>query len=69
MLDMREDVNNSYFYLEFLYTETAVADGSESSEEYSWGVNTLPGDCTEVLDLLVSYGLAENVSELLYDNE
>ena len=69
VLDMREDVNNSYFYLEFLYTETAVADGSESSEEYSWGVDTLPGDCTEVLNLLVSYGLAENVSELLYDNE
>ena len=27
----------------------------------------LPTDCTEVLDLLVSFGLAETADELLYD--
>lgn len=71
VLDRQEDVNNCCFYLEFLYTEAPAADGStdESSTEASWSVDALPGDCTEVLDLLVSYGLAKDVSELLYDNK
>lgn len=33
----------------------------------SWGIDMLPTDCTEVLDLLVSFGLAETADELLYD--
>ena len=70
VLDMQEDVNNCCFYLEFLYTETAAADrpaDESTTEASSWGIDNLPADCTEVLDLLVSYGLAETTDELLYD--
>ncbi len=61
------------FYLEILYRDDTVAatvsgNGADTAkEDCSWGIDNLPGDCTEVLDLLVSFGLAENTAELLYD--
>lgn len=61
------------FYLEILYRDDTVAatvsgNGAEAAkDDCSWGIDNLPADCTEVLDLLVSFGLAENTAELLYD--
>lgn len=61
------------FYLEILYRDDTVAatvSGNEAEaakDDCSWGIDNLPADCTEVLDLLVSFGLAENTAELLYD--
>lgn len=61
------------FYLEILYRDDTVAatvsgNGAEAAkDDCSWGIDNLPTDCTEVLDLLVSFGLAENTAELLYD--
>ena len=65
------------FYLEFDYRDTEYpatvsGDGNATTEvrddgDCVWTLDNLPGDCTEVLDLLVSFGLAENTNELLYD--
>ncbi len=61
------------FYLEILYRDDTVAatvsgNGAEAAkDDCSWGIDNLPADCTEVLDLLVSFGLAENTAKLLYD--
>ena len=66
-----------YFYLEFNYQDnTSVSTqvpgstaptAANDADITSWGIDMLPADCTEVLDLLVSFGLAETVDELLYD--
>ena len=61
------------FYLEILYRDVfTVATGSgdeaeTAKEECSWSIDNLPADCTEVLDLLLSFGLAETTDDLLYD--
>ena len=67
------------FYLEILYRDVftvAATDAGDGDAVYppetvkddcSWSIDNLPADCTEVLDLLVSFGLAENTAELLYD--
>lgn len=61
------------FYLEILYRDDTVAatvsgDGAETAkEDCSWSIDNLPADCTEVLDLLLSFGLAETTDDLLYD--
>lgn len=61
------------FYLEILYRDdttvtTGSGDGAETAkDDCSFYTDNLPADCTEVLDLLVSFGLAENTAELLYD--
>ena len=66
-----------YFYLEFNYQDnTSVSTqvpgstaptAANDADITSWGIDMLPADCTEVLDLLVSFGLAETADELLYD--
>lgn len=66
-----------YFYLEFNYQDnTSVSTqvpgstaptAANDADIASWGIDMLPADCTEVLDLLVSFGLAETTDELLYD--
>ena len=66
-----------YFYLEFNYQDnTSVSTqvpgstaptAANDADITSWGIDMLPADCTEVLDLLVSFGLAETTDELLYD--
>ena len=53
------------FYLEFTSTYDPSA-GNGYVNERAWGVDDLPADCTEVLDLLVSFGLAESAEELIY---
>lgn len=75
----RSDTNSGecYFYLEFNYQDntsvsTQVPGSTAPTAAYdaditSWGIDMLPADCTEVLDLLVSFGLAETTDELLYD--
>ncbi len=61
------------FYLEILYRDDTVAatvsgNGADTAkDDCSFYTDNLPADCTEVLDLLVSFGLAENTAELLYD--
>ncbi len=65
------------FYLEFNYQDnTSVSTqvpgstaptAANDADITSWGIDMLPADCTEVLDLLVSFGLAETADELLYD--
>lgn len=57
------------FYLGFVYQDKSVVgtNGSASDNTDTWEVDLLPGDCTEVLDLLVSFGLAETTDELLFD--
>ena len=61
------------FYLEILYRDDTVAatvsgNGADTAkDDCSFYIDSLPADCTEVLDLLVSFGLAENTEELLYD--
>lgn len=61
------------FYLEILYRDDTVAatvsgDGAETAkDDCSWSIDNLPADCTEVLDLLLSFGLAETTDDLLYD--
>ena len=66
-----------YFYLGFNYQDnTSVSTqvpgstaptAANDADITSWGIDMLPADCTEVLDLLVSFGLAETADELLYD--
>lgn len=63
-----------YFYLEFNYqdntsvsTQVPGSTAPTAADITSWGIDMLPADCTEVLDLLVSFGLAETADELLYD--
>lgn len=75
----RSDANSGecYFYLEFNYQDnTSVSTqvpgstaptAANDADIASWGIDMLPADCTEVLDLLVSFGLAETADELLYD--
>ena len=54
------------FYLEF-FTSTPDPNAENGYvDERAWGVDDLPADCTEVLDLLVSFGLAESAEELIY---
>ena len=53
------------FYLEFTSTPDPNADNGYVNER-AYGVDDLPADCTEVLDLLVSFGLAESAEELIY---
>lgn len=61
------------FCLEILYRDDTVAatvsgDGAETAkDDCSWSIDNLPADCTEVLDLLLSFGLAETTDDLLYD--
>ena len=65
------------FYLGFNYQDnTSVSTqvpgstaptAANDADITSWGIDMLPADCTEVLDLLVSFGLAETADELLYD--
>lgn len=61
------------FYLEILYRDDTVAatvsgNGAETAkDDCSWSIDNLPADCTEVLDLLLSFGLAETTDDLLYD--
>lgn len=72
------DQQYTCFYLEILYRDdttvaTVSGDGDvvypadTVKDDCSWSIDNLPADCTEVLDLLVSFGLAENTDELLYD--
>lgn len=74
----KADQQYACFYLEILYRDDTVAatvsgDGDvvypsdTVKDDCSWTIDNLPADCTEVLDLLVSFGLAENTAELLYD--
>ncbi len=57
------------FYLGIVYQDTSIVGTNDwaSDTPHTWDVDLLPGDCTEVLDLLVSFGLAETTDELLYD--
>ena len=65
-----------YFYLEFNYQDnTSVSTqvpgstaptAANDADIASWGIDMLPADCTEVLDLLVAFGLAEPGDALLY---
>ena len=66
------------FHLEFIYrddtTVTTISSDGEvvypvdaTRDGSSWYIDDLPADCTEVLDLLVSFGLAETTDDLLYD--
>ena len=60
-----ETQSSTSFYLEFTSTSDPSA-GNGYVNERAWGVDNLPADCTEVLDLLVSFGLAESAEELIY---
>ena len=64
------------FYLEFNYRDAEHAASVDGNSPVSvdtengdcfWILDDLPADCTEVLDLLVSFGLAETTDDLLYD--
>ena len=66
------------FYLEFNYHDAehdhtdSAGDGNSTvsvteTGDCFWNLDDLPADCTEVLDLLVSFGLAETTDQLLYD--
>ena len=64
------------FYLEFNYRDVEHAASVDGNSPVSvdtengdcfWNLDDLPADCTEVLDLLVSFGLAETTDDLLYD--
>lgn len=64
------------FCLEFNYRDeehSGSVDGNVTypadtvKDDCFWSVDNLPADCTEVLDLLVSFGLAETTDDLLYD--
>lgn len=64
------------FYLEFNYRDAEHAASVDGNSPVSvdtengdcfWNLDDLPADCTEVLDLLVSFGLAETTDDLLYD--
>ena len=64
------------FYLEFKYRDAEHAASVDGNSPVSvdtengdcfWNLDDLPADCTEVLDLLVSFGLAETTDDLLYD--
>ncbi len=64
------------FCLEFNYRDeehSGSVDGNVTypadtvKDDCFWSVDNLPADCTEVLDLLVSFGLAEITDDLLYD--
>ena len=66
-----------YFYLGFNYQDntsvstqvpgSSAPTAANDADITSWGIDMLPADCTEVLDLLVSFGLAETTDDLLYD--
>lgn len=64
------------FYLEFNYRDAEHAASVDGNSPVSvdtengdcfWNLDDLPADCTEVLDLLVSFGLAKTTDDLLYD--
>lgn len=64
------------FYLEFNYRDAEHAASVDGNSPVSvdtengdcfWNLDDLPADCTEVLDLLLSFGLAETTDDLLYD--
>lgn len=60
----------SLFDLEFHFGETefensAIKEGQDAPYYDTWHIYDLPGDCTEVLDLLIEFGLAKSYDDLL----
>ena len=68
-----DERNYASVYLEFIYRDantntTEAVSGSTARDDTgdsAWSIDSLPSDCTEVLDLLVSFGLVKDVNELL----
>lgn len=67
-----DEENNDYcaFYLEFNYIDSGAAGtpgtvDDTRADTLCWSVDNLPSDCTEVLELLVSFGLVKDTAELL----
>ncbi len=68
-----DEQNYASVYLEFIYRDantntTEAVSGSTARDDTGdsvWSIDSLPSDCTEVLDLLVSFGLVKDVNELL----
>lgn len=79
VLDFSEsNVAESCFMLQFNYTAapdtdnssgnaTARAELGDSNGGQSWVIDCMPGDCTELMDLLISFGLADTRADLMYD--
>ena len=79
VLDYSEsNVAESCFMLQFNYTAAPDTDNSsgnsttraelgDSNGGQSWVIDCMPGDCTELMDLLISFGLADTRADLMYD--
>lgn len=79
VLDFSEsNVTESCFMLQFNYTAAPNTDNSsgnaatraelgDSNGGQSWVIDCMPGDCTELMDLLISFGLADTRADLMYD--
>ena len=79
VLDFSEsNVAESCFMLQFNYTAAPNTDNSsgnattraelgDSNGGQSWVIDCMPGDCTELMDLLISFGLADTRADLMYD--
>ena len=79
VLDFSEsNVAESCFVLQFNYTAASNTDNSsgnattraelgDSDGALSWVIDSIPSDCTELMDLLISFGLAETRADLMYD--
>ncbi len=79
VLDFSEsNVAESCFMLQFNYTAAPDTDNSsgnattraelgDSNGGQSWVIDCMPGDCTELMDLLISFGLADTRADLMYD--
>ena len=79
VLDFSEsNVAESCFMLQFNYTAASNTDNSsgnattraelgDSDGDLSWVIDCMPSDCTELMDLLISFGLADTRADLMYD--
>ena len=79
VLDYSEsNVAESCFMLQFNYTAAPDTDNSsgnattraelgDSNGGLSWVIDCMPSDCTELMDLLISFGLADTRADLMYD--
>ena len=73
------NVARGCFALQFNYTEKGdtandTGDGSitraelgDSKGDLNWMIDSIPSDCTELMDLLISFGLADTRADLMYD--
>ena len=46
---------------------TTRAELGDSNGGQSWVIDCMPSDCTELMDLLISFGLADTRADLMYD--